>query len=220
MKKAVFIDYTGTTVQEKGAEIEEVVTRICKNSVLKNPQEVLMLWWERLKIYEESSYVETYLTEDEIVDHLLDDLERDIALKDDKRELHRLIQAFWVSAPLFPDVREFFDKCPVPIYIISNNGRQYVEKSMAGKGLSPAGIVCADMVRAYKPHRELFDKALEVSQCKADEVLHIGDSYVSDVRGAQASGIMPVLVQRKQGNSYPDVLVVSNLLDVPPHICA
>ena len=44
------------------------------------------------------------------------------------------------------------------------------------------------MVRACKPHRELFDKALEVSGCNADEVLHIGDSYGSDVLGARAAG--------------------------------
>ena len=32
--KAVFMDHAGTTVQESGAEIQEVVLRICKNSSL------------------------------------------------------------------------------------------------------------------------------------------------------------------------------------------
>ena len=35
--KAVFMDYTGTTVQEKGPEIEEVVMRIYKNSSVRSP---------------------------------------------------------------------------------------------------------------------------------------------------------------------------------------
>ncbi len=69
-----------------------------------------------------------------------------------------------------------------------------------------------------KPHRELFDKALEVSGCNADEVLHIGDSYGSDVLGARAAGIRPVLVQRTKGKSYDDVMVVHDLSEVLPLI--
>ena len=70
---------------------------------------------------------------------------------------------------------------------------------MKQKGLLTAGIICADMVRAYKPRREIFDKALEVSGCRAEKVLHIGDSYSSDVQGAAAAGIRPVLIQRTAG---------------------
>ena len=212
--KAVFMDYTGTTVQESGPEIEEVVRRMCKNSSVKDPKKLLGIWWSRLRACEESSYHDTYLTEDEIVDKLLEGLQTDIQLEDNFDELHRLIQGFWVNAPLFPDVKEFYKQCPYLIYVISNNGIQYVERSMTEKGLSPAGIVCADMVRAYKPHRELFEKALEVSGCGADEVIHIGDSYTSDVQGAIAAGIKPILVQRKSEVVYPDTLCVRNLLEI------
>lgn len=209
--KAVFMDYTGTTVQEKGIEIEQVVKKICKNSILKNPQDVLALWWKGLKQYEENSYKESYLTEDEIVDCLLRDFEKEIGLNDNLEELHSSIQAFWVNAPLFSDVKAFYEKCPVPIFIISNNGIQYVEKSMTDKGLIPAGIICADMVRAYKPHKEIFEKALEISGCSSSEVIHIGDSYASDVQGAMKAGIKPVLVQRKKKEDYPDTIVVNGL---------
>ncbi|WP_394916492.1 HAD family hydrolase [uncultured Robinsoniella sp.] len=212
--KAVFMDYTGTTVEEKGIEIEQVVMRICKNSELKNPKDALVRWWKGLKQYEESSYEESYLTEDEIVDCLLRDFEQEIGLKDNLEELHSLIQNFWVNAPLFPDVKAFYEKCPVPIYIISNNGIQYVEKSMTDKGLTPAGIVCADMVRAYKPHKEIFEKALELSGFSSSEVIHIGDSYASDVQGAMNAGIKPVLVQRKTKEDYPDTIVVNGLQEV------
>ena len=216
MIKAVFMDYTGTTVQEGGAELQEVVMRVCRNSSLHDPKAVMGLWWEKLKKYEESSYADTFLTEDEIVDRLLADLAGGIGLKDNQEELHALIQGFWVNAPVYPDAAEFFVQCPVPIYLITNNGIQYVGKSMEEKGLSPAGIICADMVHAYKPHRELFEKALEISGCVAEEVVHIGDSYGSDVMGALAAGIRPILVQRSGGSSYEDVAVVKSLTDILP----
>ena len=89
---------------------------------------------------------------------------------------------------------------------------------MEDKGLTPAGLVCADMVKAYKPHRELFEKALEVSGFSADEVLHVGDSYSSDIIGAKSAGITPILVQRTGGKTYPDVTIVRNLMEVLPLI--
>lgn len=214
MIKAVFLDYTGTTVQENGREIQEVIMRVCNNSSLHDPKAVLALWWKYLKQYEENSYGETYLTEDEIVDHLLSDLAGQIDLKENMEELHELIRGFWVHAPLFSDVKDFFEHCPVPIYIISNNGAQYVGQSMKEKNLSPEGIICADMVRAYKPHRELFLKALEISGFRADEVVHIGDSYGSDVWGARAAGIRPILIDRKGDQSYEDVTVIHELSEV------
>lgn len=94
--KAVFMDYTGTTVQEKGPEIKEVVMRICKNSSLKDPGKVMELWWTGLRKYEESSYLNTYLSEDEIVDRLLGEFQKEIQLEDNLEELHALIQGFWV----------------------------------------------------------------------------------------------------------------------------
>lgn len=214
MIKAIFIDYTGTMVQEKGEEMREVVSRICSNSMLHEPESALGLWWKLLKQYEESSYGDSYITEDEIVDRILSDLEEQIQLRDDKEELHELLRGFWVHAPLFPDAEEFFRRCPVPVYVISNNGASYVELSMREKGLSPAGIICADMVRAYKPRRELFEKALEISGCGSGEVLHIGDSYTSDVQGARAAGIRPVLIRRSEGQEYDDIITVTDLTQV------
>ena len=218
MLKGIFIDYTGTTVQETGKEIEEVVMRICRSSDLHEPKEAVALWWKWLKEYEEKSYKETYLTEDEIVDRVLEHLKKDINLRENFEELHRLFQQFWIHAPAFPEVRDFFERCPLPIYIISNNGIQYLEKAMEDKGLTPAGLVCADMVKAYKPHRDLFEKALEVSGFSADEVLHVGDSYSSDIIGAKSAGITPILVQRTGGKTYPDVTIVRNLMEVLPLI--
>lgn len=214
MIKAVFMDYTGTIVQETGKEIQETAMIICQNSSLHDPRTLLKEWWGVIKKYEEASYGDSYLTEDEIADRALNFLVDKFQLKADLEKLHRLIQGFWVNAPIFPDVRNFFEKCPLPIYIISNNGIQYVDQAMKLNNLSPAGIVCADMVRAYKPHRELFEKALEISGCNSAEVIHVGDSYQSDVLGALSAGIKPILIDRKGGNEHPDIIFVKDLADV------
>lgn len=213
MIKTVFIDYSGTMVQEECDELRQAVRRICQNSSLHSPQEVVGLWWKLLRQQEAACFQDSYVTEDQIVDRLLDILRETIHLKENHQELHELIRRCWVYAPLYPDTREFFDQCPLSVYVITNNGLSYVEQSMDLNRLSPAGIISSDMAQAYKPHRELFEKGLEVCGCRAEEVIHIGDSYGSDVLGARAAGIRPLLVQRKAGQSYEDVTVAGTLLE-------
>jgi putative hydrolase of the HAD superfamily len=172
---------------------------------------MLAYWWKLIKNFEAVSYKDSYITEDEIVDRALEECARKIHLKENFEELHRLCQRFWMYAPAFPDSAEFFEKCRVPIYVISNNGLSYVEEGMRDKDLHPAGIICGDMVRAYKPHREIFQKALEVSGLGPEEVIHIGDSVTSDVAGAAAAGITALLLDRKGDKTCEGVTVIHSL---------
>ena len=216
MLKAVFIDYTGTTVMEGGQKMKEAVKRICTGSNVHDPKEVMRIWWGILRKYEENCYKEAYITEDEILDKAFGELVRDYGLEDNVEELKELVRGFWVNAPIFPDTKEFYDNCPLPLYVITNNSVQYDEKAMAKNELRPTGIVCADMVNAYKPHRELFQKALEFAGCKPEEAIHIGDSYSSDVLGARTVGIKPILVQRNDDTQYEDeeLITVRSLAEI------
>ena len=205
MVKAVFIDYMGTTVNERSPEMAEIVRRICKNSSLHDPRQVQRLILDTRCRYEADSYLDTYLTQDEIVDRLISDMADQIGLTDEPSALRGLIHSHWVNAPVFPDAHIFFDRCPVPIYIITNNGLPYMEQAMRHNGLKAAGVVSADTARAYKPHREIFDETLQVSGCAPDEVVHIGDSYDTDVVGARGAGIRPVLLLRGRKQQYDGV---------------
>ena len=221
MIKAVFLDYTGTIIEEGGPDGMEMLKRCWKNSDIESMEAMLAYWWKLIKAYEAVSYKESYITEDEIVDRALAECAEKIHLKENFAELHRLCQRFWMYAPAFPDTKEFFDKCSVPIFVISNNGLSYVEEGMWDKDLHPAGIICGDMVRAYKPHEEIFLKALEVSGLNAEEVIHIGDSVTSDVAGAVRAGITPVLLDRQGDKSCEGVTVIHSLTEALPLIkCA
>lgn len=218
MIKAVFLDYTGTIIEEGGPDGMEMLKRCWKNSDIESMEAMLAYWWKLIKAYEAVSYKESYITEDEIVDRALAECAEKIHLKENFAELHRLCQRFWMYAPAFPDTKEFFDKCSVPIFVISNNGLSYVEEGMRDKDLHPAGIICGDMVRAYKPHEEIFLKALEVSGLNAEEVIHIGDSVTSDVAGAVRAGITPVLLDRQGDKSCEGVTVIHSLTEALPLI--
>ena len=212
MVKAVFIDYMGTTVDEHSPEMAEIIRRICKNSSLHDPKQIQRFILETRRRYEADSYLDAYLTEDEIVGRLIADMAEQIGLTEEPSVLFDLIHGHWINAPVFPDARIFFDQCPVPIYIITNNGMPYMERALSRNGLRAAGVVSADAVRAYKPHREIFDEALRLSGCMPDEVVHIGDSYDTDAVGARGARIRPVLLLRGHEQQYDDVDAVDDLV--------
>ena len=214
MIKAIFVDYTGTIITQSGRDAETLVYRVCKNSDMKDSHAFLKYWWGMVKEYEESFEGSTYITEDEIVDRMLARCVEELHLQENLAELHTLCQRYWMYAPLYDDVKEFFERCPYPIYIISNNGEEYIAEAMRVNDISPTGIVTADMVKAYKPHPALFRKALEVSGCTVDEVVHIGDSVTSDANGAKAVGIKPILLDRDGKYGTLDIPVAKSLLEV------
>lgn len=204
MLKAVFLDYTGTLMQEESPYALQMVKMITDGGVAlkdKSVKEVIKLWWSLIKNLESGSYLDDYLTEDEIVDRAVAILESDYDVKIDLEAFRALAHKFWSSSPAFGDVKPFFEKCPLPIYIITNNGEEYVSAFLKNNGLHCAGIVCGDMVKAYKPRKELFGKALEISGCDSHEVIHVGDSLQSDVQGAMSVGIKACLLDRKAANT-------------------
>jgi len=70
-------------------------------------------------------------------------------------------------------------------------------------GLNPAGVFTSEDARAYKPRRELFELALSKTGLNPDEVIHIGDSISSDVKGASALGIKTLWLNRS-GKDVPE----------------
>jgi FMN phosphatase YigB (HAD superfamily) len=66
-------------------------------------------------------------------------------------------------------------------------------------------ILVSETVRAYKPHRLVFQRAVEQLGLEAHEVLHVGDSDVDDVMGAKAAGLQVAWVNRDGRPRGPDV---------------
>lgn len=197
MRKAVFMDYNGTIIREGGKEMEEILARICRGSDLHTPEEAVNYWYRNLGIMEQKYYGENFISEEEIVTALLRQCREEIHLQDNPEEFKELFRGYWANAPVFEDAEIFIKSCPLPVYVLTNNSVPYVKRCLDRSHLKPAGIITADMARAYKPHREVFLKALEISGCRPEEVIHVGDSLESDVKGARSVGITPVLVDRR-----------------------
>jgi FMN phosphatase YigB (HAD superfamily) len=74
-----------------------------------------------------------------------------------------------------------------------------------------------------KPHKLLFKHALDELGVAGEETLHVGDSLVADVRGAQALGMTAVWRKPRKRFDEPDGILpdyvinqLRELLDLPP----
>jgi len=73
-----------------------------------------------------------------------------------------------------------------------------------------------------KPHRSIFNHAVELSGLPAQQLLFIGDRYIEDYSGPKDAGLQAIIKYR-EGRDYPDpmpddVIVVKSLSEMLPLI--
>lgn len=85
---------------------------------------------------------------------------------------------------------------------VLSNLRRDVDQMCQRLGLSPYLSFCINAADAgaEKPHPPIFLAALNSLSADPEETVHVGDQYNSDVLGARAVGIHPVLLDREGWN--------------------
>jgi len=104
---------------------------------------------------------------------------------------------YWSHPRIFPESKEVLAQCRVPICVVSNIDNVDIESALKHNKLSFDWVVTSEDCRAYKPRGEVFERALALVGVSRDEVLHVGDSFNSDVCGAKRQGIPVLWVNRK-----------------------
>ncbi len=79
-----------------------------------------------------------------------------------------------------------------------------------GIGSSLDGIVTSASEGVRKPEPAIFEAALRLAGCAADEALHVGDTPEEDVAGAAAAGIRAVLLDREGGGDIASLAELSS----------
>lgn len=214
MVKAIFIDFYGTVVHEDGAVIKEVTEEIISTGAKAEKSEIDGFWWKEFQTMFMNAYDDKFETQRELEFKSLKNTIEKFGSNADATKLSRLMFEHWMKPPIFEESKEFFEKAPVPIYIVSNIDRDDVIKAIAYHGLRPAGVFTSEDARSYKPRAEIFEMALKKVDLQPDEVVHIGDSLSSDIKGASALGIKTVWINRG-GKVVPEgVVAVKNLLEI------
>lgn len=213
MVEAIFLDFYGTVVFEDGEIVAKISQTLYETGNAENVDEIGNYWWNRFKTLFENAYGENFRTQRDLEIQSLKDTIEHFSSTADAIKLSDEMFEYWMAPPIFEESKEFFEKCPVPIYIVSNIDRDDILKAIEFHGLQSAAVFTSEDAKSYKPRRELFELALTSTGLKPEQVVHIGDSLSSDVKGAGALGINTMWVNRS-GKAVPEgVTSISSLLE-------
>ncbi len=214
MVKAVFIDFYGTLVHEDGKVIRKVSQEIFDTGRVEDKSEIASYWWNEFQTAFISAYGDDFKTQRELEYQSLSKTIQYFNSSADAELLSNLMFEHWIKPPIFKESKQFFEVCPVPVYIVSNIDRDDILKAIEFHGLKPAGVFTSEDAKSYKPRKELFEFALKSTGLSAGQVVHIGDSLSSDIKGASSVGINAIWINRS-GREIPEgVNGVENLLQV------
>ena len=212
--KALFVDFYGTIVHEDGEVIKKITDIIQKTGVVEDRSEIDSFWWKHFQNMFQNSYGDTFETQRALEERSLEHTLAEFQSTADVKELSNLMFEHWVKPPRCEDSKEFFEKSMLPIYIVSNIDTDDINRAIEYHNLKPAKVFTSEDARAYKPRKELFELALKKTGLTPEEVIHIGDSISSDVKGASALGIHTLWLNRF-GKEVPDgVKSISSLLQI------
>ena len=214
MIKAIFIDFYGTIVHEDGEVIKQISQEIFVTGKVNNKSEIGSYWWNEFQTAFINAYGDAFATQRKLEYKSLEKTIQHFNSSANAKNLSNLMFDHWVKPPIFEEAKQFFELCPVPIYVVSNIDRDDVLQAIKYHNLNLTGVFTSEDAKAYKPRKELFEFALKGAELSPDEVLHIGDSLSSDINGASSVGINAIWINRNNREVPINVISVNNLLEV------
>jgi len=152
----------------------------------------------------------------------------------DKVDMNAVMTAYdWQLAPgeaAFPDVLDVLPELHahgVELGIVTNASlaMHYRDRELDAVGLLdlfPRCRVAAVDVGYLKPHRGIFERALDLLGIGPEEAVFVGDNLEADIRGAQNAGMMAVWRMPAEPDSVEPVPgvtpdgTIATLHDLPP----
>jgi putative hydrolase of the HAD superfamily len=132
-------------------------------------------------------------------------------------------RASWIGTGIFqmypevPDVLRLLRAAGYRLGIVSNWEPRLPQLCASHGILDQFEFVVSSESEGYvKPHRRLFERALELAGVGPAEAIHVGDSYPEDVEGARGLGIQAVLIDRGAKGRVPYWPTIQSLAELPP----
>ena len=212
--KAVTFDAYGTLLRNE--DLMLIPRRIVADHGLLVPIEDVYRYW--IDFYHEATQASPFRTLREIEGQVLSRVLRKLEVGADAASYVDLFFQLTTTVELYPETLDVLNALRhVPSAIVSNADHEHL--AAWNFTLPVQFILISEAVRAYKPHRLVFQTALERLGLQPHEVLHVGDSDVDDVKGAKAAGLQVAWVNRNRRPCRPDVpqpdFEIADLTELP-----
>jgi 2-haloacid dehalogenase/putative hydrolase of the HAD superfamily len=210
LPRALLLDFYGTVVEEDDALIGQICNSIAEASPLAVTSAEVGSYWGRVfgQMCAES-FGSAFRPQKKVERLSLQGVLKRFECDLDPDALSQVLYDYWSHPTIYPESKGALAQCRIPICLVSNIDNAELQSALRVHDLHFDWVVTSEESRAYKPRREMFEKALSLLGLSRDKVLHVGDSLSSDVRGAKALGIPVLWVNRRRrrtpgGEDAPD----------------
>lgn len=122
-------------------------------------------------------------------------------------------------AKIYPDTLDTLQKLKdkgLKLAIISNCPANNIEPVLERFGMTGLfDFIALSYKEGTLKHENLFNVALEKLNLKPEEVIAVGDSMQTDIKGAKDAGIKAYLVDRRDKRDYfPKIKALKNLVEI------
>lgn len=103
-----------------------------------------------------------------------------------------------------------------PLTIVSNGFVEVQYDKIRRSGLQDCFryVVLSEEVGVQKPDPAIFERALQLNRLTADEVVMVGDSFMSDIQGAINAGIDQIWIQQNDIDPRPATYKIDSILQL------
>ncbi|WP_460058352.1 HAD family hydrolase, partial [Spirochaeta dissipatitropha] len=199
MIKYIFLDFYGTIVEEDDVYIQRIAETIRDNSKQEcNANEISKYWHSTFQKICAKSTEANFINQKNIEILSLREviLKYNCNLKED--ELTKILFDYWRNPVVFDDAERFLKNNKIPVCIVSNIDTNEIFTAIKNIGMSFEKVITSEESKSYKPQKKIFEDALRECNCNINEVIHIGDSYSSDIKGSQSLGINNIWINRSR----------------------
>ena len=88
--------------------------------------------------------------------------------------------------------------------LLSNADDDFLQSAITRARLRFSAIASSESLRAYKPHRVVFEAICQRLHLHPAEVLYVGDSPQADIHGAKHAGLRAAWIRRGDVGEYPE----------------
>ena len=195
--RGVLLDLYGTVALDDDEIVDSISQHVARTAGAPVAT-VAELWWQAFCGLCAECHGESFRSQSALARASLEITLDAVESRLDAAELLAPQLAHWSAPPPFDDALRFLEDVELPVVILSDIDTGHLEDALGSLRLSRVPYVTSEQVRAYKPRPEGFQRGLDRLSLPANQVVHVGNSWSSDVRGAEGAGIRPVWVNRTE----------------------
>jgi len=208
MIKAIFVDFSGTLVEEDDKIISSIIENIVNYSNNKNlnKSDIGQYWWKEFVLLCNIHNGNNFKLQKEIeyisLSNTVLKFNSNINIKN---ELEKMFE-YWKKPAIFSDSMVFLENIKLPVIIVSNIDNNEIIEAVANNNISVEKIITSEDALFYKPNENIFKMAMEKYNLNANEIIHIGDSISNDIAGANKVNIRSIWLNRNERQNQTNVI--------------